>query len=225
MVLAVISAREGNRNETHGYLDRAREVAAEVGPGRNDFGTEFGPTNVTIHAVTTAVDLGDAAMALSIADDFDVSDLSPERRARLKLDKARAYVQRRQVGEAVAALLAAEKLTPEYIQTHFLVRQTIRDLMQVSVHTPAELLDLAERFRSPVAPTHTARRITERSHRSPSSWPLTANATMHLDAISVAPIARPAEASTWTVPPVTMYGTTAIQTPIRPVHPSVGTSV
>jgi hypothetical protein len=29
--------------------------------------------------------------------------------------------------------------------TDFLVRQTIRDLMQVSVHTPAELLDLAER--------------------------------------------------------------------------------
>jgi transcriptional regulator with XRE-family HTH domain len=145
LVLAVISAREGNRKEAHRYLDRARDVAAEVGPGRNDFGTEFGPTNVTIHAVTTAVDLGDAGMALSIADELDVSDLSPERRARLELDKARAYAQRRQVGEAVAALLAAEKLTPQYIQTHFLVRQTIRDLMQVSVHTPAELLGLAER--------------------------------------------------------------------------------
>jgi tetratricopeptide (TPR) repeat protein len=145
LVLAVISAREGNRGETHEYLDRARQVATIVGPGRNDFGTEFGPTNVTIHAVTTAVDLGDAGMALSIADELDVSDLSPERRARLELDKARAYTQRRQVGEAVAALLAAETLTPEYIQTHFLVRQTIRDLMQVSVHTPAELLDLAER--------------------------------------------------------------------------------
>jgi tetratricopeptide (TPR) repeat protein len=145
LVLAVISAREGNRNETHGYLDRAREVAAEVGTGRNDFGTEFGPTNFTIHAVTTAVDLGDAGMALSIADELDVSNLSAERRARLQLDRARAYAQRRQVGEAVAALLAAEELTPEYIQTHFLVRQTIRDLMQVSVHTPAELLGLAER--------------------------------------------------------------------------------
>ena len=68
-----------------------------------------------------------------------------ERRARLELDKARAYAQRRQVGEAVAALRAAERLTPEYIQTHPLVRQTIRELMQISRHTPAELLELAER--------------------------------------------------------------------------------
>ncbi|MFI8528241.1 helix-turn-helix domain-containing protein [Promicromonospora sukumoe] len=145
LVLAVISARESNRNATHEYLDRAREMATQVGPGRNDFGTEFGPTNVTIHAVTTAVDLGDAGMALSIADELDVSKLSSERRARLELDKARAHAQRRQVGEAVAALRMAEELTPEYIQTHPLVRQTIRDLMQISRHTPPELLDLAER--------------------------------------------------------------------------------
>jgi transcriptional regulator with XRE-family HTH domain len=145
LVLAVISSREGNRSATHGYLDRAREVATDVGPGRNDFGTEFGPINVEVHAVTTAVDLGDAGMALSIADDLDASDLSPERQARLDLDKARAYAQRRQVGEAVAALRAAEKLTPEYIQTHPLVRQTIRELMQISRHTPPELLELAER--------------------------------------------------------------------------------
>lgn len=145
LVLAVISAREGNRNTTHEYLDRARDIAADVGPGRNDFGTEFGPANVEIHAVTTAVDLGDAGMALSIADELDVGDLSPERRARLELDKARAHAQRRQVGEAVAALRAAEQLTPEYIQGHYLVRQTIRELMQISRHTPPELLELAER--------------------------------------------------------------------------------
>lgn len=144
LVLAVISARESNREATHGYLDRARDVAADVGPGRNDFGTEFGPTNVAIHAVTTAVDLGDAGMALSLADDLDVSDLSPERRARLELDKARAHAQRRQVGEAVAALRAAETLTPEYVRTHPLVRQTIRELLQISRHTPPELLELAE---------------------------------------------------------------------------------
>lgn len=145
LVLAVIGARENNRNTAHRYLDQARKAAIEVGHDRNDFGTEFGPTNVEIHAVTVAVDLGDAGMALSVAENLQVSSLSPERRSRLELDKARAYAQRRQVGEAVAALYAAEDLTPEYVQTHPLVRQTIRELMQISRHTPPELLELAGR--------------------------------------------------------------------------------
>jgi hypothetical protein len=60
LVRAVISSREGDRSTTHRWLDQARAVAVDVGPGRSDFGTEFGPANVEIHAVTASVDLGDA---------------------------------------------------------------------------------------------------------------------------------------------------------------------
>ncbi|WP_433010331.1 helix-turn-helix domain-containing protein [Kribbella sp. CA-294648] len=145
LVRAVISSREGDRSSTHRWLDQARAVAAEVGPGRNDFGTEFGPANVEIHAVTASVDLGDAGMALDLADQIDSSALSAERRSRLLLDKARAYTQRRQVGEAVSALLEAEELAPEQIRSHPLARQAIRDLIQISRRTPADLQDLAQR--------------------------------------------------------------------------------
>ncbi|MFD2793668.1 hypothetical protein ACFS27_08910 [Promicromonospora vindobonensis] len=124
---------------------QARVVAGDVGLGRSDFGTEFGPANVEIHAVTASVDLGDAGMALDLAGQIDTSALSAERRSRLLLDKARAYTQRRQVGEAVDALLEAEELAPEQIRSHPLARRAIRDLMQISRRTPVDLQELAQR--------------------------------------------------------------------------------
>jgi transcriptional regulator with XRE-family HTH domain len=145
LVRAVISSREGDRASTHRWLDQARTVADDVGHGRNDFGTEFGPANVAIHAVTASVDLGDAGMALDLAGGIDTNALSAERRSRLLLDKARAYTQRRQVGEAVSALLEAEELAAEQIRSHPLARQAIRELMQISRRSPVDLQELAQR--------------------------------------------------------------------------------
>ncbi|WP_063732182.1 helix-turn-helix domain-containing protein [Streptomyces sp. RTd22] len=146
LVLAVINAREGNRGRTHEHIARARELAARLGEDRNDFDTEFGPTNVEIHAVHTAVELGDAGLALEVAQQVSASSLSPERQARFLLDVARAHAQRRHVGEATAALLEAEALTPEQIHDHHLAREVIRDLIQLSEpRVPEPLRNLAER--------------------------------------------------------------------------------
>lgn len=146
LVLAVINAREGRRSATHKHIERARALASRLGEDRNDFDTEFGPTNVEIHAVSTAVDLGDAGLALDVAEGVAASKLSPERQARFLLDVARAHAQRRHVGEAVAALTEAEGLAPEQIRSHRLSREVIRDLVQLSGnHVPSALADLAER--------------------------------------------------------------------------------
>ncbi|MGW4101859.1 helix-turn-helix domain-containing protein [Streptomyces sp. NPDC004976] len=146
LVLAVINSREGNRAETHEHIDRARGIAARLGEDRNDFDTEFGPTNVEIHAVSTAVELGDAGVALEVAQRVDASVLSPERQSRFLLDVARAHAQRRHVGEATAALLEAEALAPEQIHDHHLAREVIRDLVQLSEpRVPESLRGLAER--------------------------------------------------------------------------------
>ncbi|MFD6141290.1 hypothetical protein [Promicromonospora sp. NPDC060271] len=142
LVRAVISSREGDRTATHRWLE-AR--AGDVGPGRSDFGTEFGPVNVDIHAVTASVDLRDAGMALDLAEQIGTSELSAERQSRLFLDKTRAYTQRRQVGEAVAALLEVEELAPEQIRSHPLARQAIHDLTQISRRTPMDPQELAQR--------------------------------------------------------------------------------
>lgn len=146
LVLAVINARESDRARTHEHIDRAREIAARLGEDRNDFDTEFGPTNVEIHAVSTAVELGDAGLALEVAQQVDASGLSPERQARFLLDVARAHAQRRHVGEATVALLEAEALAPEQIRDHHLAREVIRDLIQLSGSRVSDSLrDLVER--------------------------------------------------------------------------------
>ncbi|MER6526794.1 helix-turn-helix transcriptional regulator [Streptomyces sp. NPDC001508] len=146
LVLAVINAREGNRAKTHEHINQARQIGARLGEDRNDFDTEFGPTNVEIHAMSTAVELGDAGLALEVAQGVDVSGLSPERQSRFFLDVARAHAQRRHVGEATAALLEAEALAPEQIHDHHLAREVIRDLVQLSEpRVPESLRGLAER--------------------------------------------------------------------------------
>jgi transcriptional regulator with XRE-family HTH domain len=146
LILSVVYAREGNRQATRRTLDQARQIATRVGPGRNDYNTEFGPTNVELHAVAAAVDLGDAGEALDLARQIDATGLSPERQSRLHLDLARAHLQRRHLGEAVAALLDAERAAPEQVQTHTFARDTARELLNLTGRraTP-ELIELARR--------------------------------------------------------------------------------
>jgi hypothetical protein len=66
--------------------DTARSVSARLNGDRNDYGTEFGPSNVAIHAVAVAVELGDAGQTLDLARDVSSQGLSPERQARYLID-------------------------------------------------------------------------------------------------------------------------------------------
>ncbi|WP_406284794.1 helix-turn-helix domain-containing protein [Embleya sp. NBC_00896] len=146
LVLALIHARSGSRDRARTEIGYARAVAQRLGVDRNDFNLEFGPTNVEIQAVSTAVDLGDAGEALDIGAGIDAAALSPERRSRLLMDLGRAHAQRRHVGEAVDALLRAEALAPETVRSHIAARSAIRELVLIAGRAaPAELLALAER--------------------------------------------------------------------------------
>ncbi len=147
LLLAVVYAREGDRSGTRRAIAEARRIACVIGADRNDYNTEFGPTNVELHAVSTAVDLGDAGEAIDLARGIDARGLSTERQSRLLIDLARAHVQRRHIGEAVSALLEAERLTPEQVLHHRLVRQIVHDLLSLAGRraTPS-LLDLARRI-------------------------------------------------------------------------------
>ena len=107
---------------------------------------EFGPTNVEIQAVSSAVELGDAGEAIDLGEGLDSTSLSVERQARLLMDLGRAYAQRRQPGEALEYLLRAEQLAPEMITTHVAARDTIKELMLVAGRAASpELRGLAER--------------------------------------------------------------------------------
>lgn len=146
LLRAVVAGREGRRADAHRDLQDARSIALRLDVDRNDFDTEFGPTNVELHAISVAVDLGDAGEALDLAEAIDVTNLSPERQARYLLDVAHAQTQRRYLGAAIATLLAAEELAPEQIQNHHLARDVIRELLHLNGRrAPDELRDLAAR--------------------------------------------------------------------------------
>ncbi|EKX63806.1 helix-turn-helix domain-containing protein [Streptomyces ipomoeae] len=146
LVLALVHARAGERSVAREQIDKARAVAARIGAERNDFNLEFGPTNVEVQAVATAVDLGDAGEALDIAEGLDATGLSAERQARLLMDVGRAHVQRRQFGDALAHLLRAEAIAPDMIRSHVAARGAIRELMLMAGRSASpELRGLAER--------------------------------------------------------------------------------
>jgi transcriptional regulator with XRE-family HTH domain len=143
---AVIASRVNDPDTAYGHLERAGQTAARLGEGRNDYDTEFGPANVALHEIAVAVELGDAGRALRTAATVDTAGLSAERRARMLIDVARAHAQRRQVGEAVAALRQAEDITPEQFLTHDLVRQLVSDLLTMQDPPSSELRGLAARL-------------------------------------------------------------------------------
>ena len=143
---AVIAARMNDADTAYSQLDQADRMAAELGDGRNDYNTEFGPANVGLYEIAVAVELGDAGRALRVAATVDTSGLSAERRARMLIDVARAHAQRRQVTEAVTALREAEEITPEQVQGHELVRQLVSDLLTMQEPPSGELRELAGRL-------------------------------------------------------------------------------
>jgi transcriptional regulator with XRE-family HTH domain len=129
-VAAVIATRASEEETARECMRKAEDAARRIGADRNDFETEFGPTNVALHAVGIAVELGDAGEALRRAATIDTSGLSIERRARFLLDVARAFAQRRKVADTVRVLEEAEALTPEQVRSHPMVREMVRDLLR-----------------------------------------------------------------------------------------------
>jgi transcriptional regulator with XRE-family HTH domain len=127
---AVAATREAQEETARRCMRKAEDAAHRLGTDRNDFHSEFGPTNVALHAVSIAVEVGDAGEAIRRAATIDTSKLSTERRARLLIEVARAYAQRRKVMETVSAVEEAEALAPEQVRSHPFVREMVRDLLR-----------------------------------------------------------------------------------------------
>ena len=93
-ILAVLETRRGYGGEAHRHLRVASELARRLGADRNDYGSEFGPTNIALHQVAVEVELGNAAESLQLAGKVRPYGLSAERQARFLVDVARANDQR-----------------------------------------------------------------------------------------------------------------------------------
>lgn len=133
LIGSVIAGRRSDRSEATERLRRAQYLADALGHDGNYGWTAFGPTNVAIHKVSTAAELGDAQYALAQAESLDTSGL-PEglhsRRAQVHIDTAWAHSQHREDAAVVINLLEAERVAPEALRYNVIVREMLRELLK-----------------------------------------------------------------------------------------------
>ncbi|MGH7881743.1 MAG: helix-turn-helix domain-containing protein [Candidatus Dormibacteraceae bacterium] len=145
---SMASSRGSDRQTTRIFLSEAAETARRLGKDDNQLWTAFGPTNVAIHRVATASELGDAQIAVDLGPQINTSQLPVERQARHTLEIARAYSDWNQPEKALFLLLSAEKLAPEQVRYHFLSRQLVKRWITNSRTGPnRQLIGLAQRLR------------------------------------------------------------------------------
>jgi len=130
-VIAV--ARQDDRVAVRQLLGEARTTADQLGQDRNDFWTAFGPTNVALHEVSTAVELGDAGEVVRKGEALDPARFPPGllgRRSQVLIDLARGYTQQRKDAAAVNMLLEAERIAPEAVRYQVIVKEMLRELLK-----------------------------------------------------------------------------------------------
>jgi tetratricopeptide (TPR) repeat protein len=127
---AVAAGHRTDRHTAATLLDEAQDAGRELGGDYNHRWTAFGPTNVQLHRVNIALQLGDAGAAIEEARRIDLDRIPlTERKAALLFDTSRALTQWGKHDKAYDVLRFAHQLAPEEISAHPAVDRMLRDLM------------------------------------------------------------------------------------------------
>jgi transcriptional regulator with XRE-family HTH domain len=144
---SMAAARADDRGSVRDFLGEADQVARRMGGDQNRLWTAFGPTNVAIHRVSTAMELGDVQVAVDLGPSIDASGVPTERRVRHALEVARALSTVNKREEALGTILDAEVVAPEQVRYHFLSRHLVQHWMRTEKGKPSyRLAGLAERL-------------------------------------------------------------------------------
>jgi transcriptional regulator with XRE-family HTH domain len=143
---AVLAALDTETDSAWDHIAEARVLAARVGSDVTHYWTLFGPSNVGIHAVATAVELGDHVRAIEEAGRFTLpADIPKERSSHHLIDLSRAYLWSGDRTRALDCLLKAERIAPQHTRHHAATRESVRVLLQLSRRRSDTLAGLADR--------------------------------------------------------------------------------
>lgn len=144
---AILAARAGRHGAAWESVKQAAEVAARIGHDTRDYGLLFGPTNVAIHQVAIAIELGDADEAVRRARDLMLpDDLPRERSSHHFIDLSRVWIWQGRYDKALACVTRAERLAPQRTRYHPMARQTVTQLLDHQRRLPEPLRAIATRM-------------------------------------------------------------------------------
>ncbi|MFZ3568776.1 helix-turn-helix domain-containing protein [Streptomyces sp. BH097] len=145
---SMAAARAEDRATTQAFLREADAMATRLGADGNHMWTAFGPTNVAIHKVATAGELGDFQVAAELGPQVDTSGLPVERRVRHNLEVARALTAWNRTDDALSMVLDAEEMAPEQVRHHYMSREIVLGWVRGTRGRPTRsVAELAERLR------------------------------------------------------------------------------
>lgn len=149
LLAAIAAARRSDADTAAHHLDQAERLAHALGRDANLRWTGFGPTNVALHRVTVATELGDAPAAITAAQQLDPTGFPTSlrgRRVQVGLDLAWAYTRCHRDADAVLALLEVERAAPDTTRHTIAARTTIATLLaRARGTTGAHVRGLADR--------------------------------------------------------------------------------
>jgi transcriptional regulator with XRE-family HTH domain len=127
---ATTHARAGREGDALRHLDEGDRTASRLPPGYHHPWTQFGSSNVAIHAVSIGADLSKSSSARERAQQIAPDSIpSRERRARLLVEVARTYHQRRDYGAALGWLEQAYSVCIDSVHYAPTARQMVSDLV------------------------------------------------------------------------------------------------
>lgn len=132
LAAAIAEARLGNAQAAAELLEAADDGAAGLLDNHANW-TTYGSTNVSIHRMSAAVDLGQPDEVLRVAGAVPVETLPrelAERRARYYIDLARAHAIRGRQADVVETLMRADRAMPGELRRHVAVREIVRDSLR-----------------------------------------------------------------------------------------------
>ncbi|MBW8482010.1 helix-turn-helix domain-containing protein [Actinomadura parmotrematis] len=130
---AVAAGHRSDRHASATLLDEAQEAARRLGGDFNLRWTAFGPTNVQLHRVNIALQLGDAGSAIDQARTTDLDRIPlTERKATLLMDTSRALAQWGKHDKAYEVLRATHHLAPEEVTSRPSAHRMLASLMTAS---------------------------------------------------------------------------------------------
>lgn len=147
---AVSCARAGRDGDAWRYWDEGNATAERLPRGYHHPWTQFGESNVKVHAVSIGTDLSKSQAARDRAEEIDPESVpSLERRSRLLIETGRSYHQRRDYGTSLEWLKRAYAVSSENVHYSPLARQMTSEIIdsagpmhERSAHAFGQLLGL-----------------------------------------------------------------------------------